>query len=142
MQNLKPQLMKKFQFLMMPLLYIGAISLLMMSGCKEDEDPAREKYLGVYTVVETCGSGNDSYEIVITESGSNENAIVIANVYNFGVSASATVDGNSLNIASQNFGVATLSGTGQLNGNILTLNFVVSVAGAGNDNCTATCTRK
>ncbi|MCB0581423.1 MAG: hypothetical protein KDD10_19190 [Phaeodactylibacter sp.] len=119
----------------------AAILVLSAFGCKKDEELARIKFLGAYSVVETCGSGNDSYEIIIIESGSSDNAIVINNLYDFGESVSATVSGNSVTIPSQLLSGITYSGNGTISGSTLTINFTVSDS-VDSDNCNAICTRK
>lgn len=116
--------------------------VLTASGCSKDKEDARDKFLGAYTVVETCGSGNDSYEITIIASGSDGNAVNVFNLYDSGLSMSATVNGNNITIPSQVFSGATVSGSGSLSGNIVTINFTISFPLVGNDNCVAICTRK
>jgi len=119
------------------LLFAGA---LFVSGCSEDE-PDRDKFLGAYSVVETCGSGNDSYEIAIISSGTDESAVIVQNLYNAGAQISASVSGNNISIPNQTTGGITYTGSGTISGNILTLNFTVS-AGTNSDNCNADATRK
>lgn len=111
------------------------------AGCKKDKTPDRDKFLGAYTVVETCGSGNDAYDITILESGTADNAIIIANLYDSATQLSATVSGNNLTIASQLTSAVTWSGNGSINGNTLSINFALAAAGVS-DNCTAVCSRK
>ena len=123
----------------LPLFILGIV--LATASCKKDETPDRDKFLGAYTVVETCGSGNDSYDITIIESGTAENAVIIVNLYDFGAQISATVSGNNITIPSSTTGGITYSGNGTISGNTLTVTFTVS-DGSASDNCTATCTRK
>ncbi|MEO1513393.1 MAG: hypothetical protein AAFV95_00215 [Bacteroidota bacterium] len=122
-----------FTFCVLGLLVLG-------TSCSKD-DPARDKFLGAYSVVETCGGGNDTYEIVIIESGTGDNAVVLNNLYGGGASLSATVDGNRINIDTQVQGGVTYNGSGTIDDNILTINFTVSALGQS-DNCNAVCTRK
>ncbi|MBN2613454.1 MAG: hypothetical protein JXB00_18005 [Bacteroidales bacterium] len=122
------------------LLVAGTINLL--TSCDKDEDPpARDQFLGVFTVVESCGSGNDTYEIIILESGTNANAIIINNLYDWEESASASISGNNVTIPSQLLDGITFSGSGSISGNTLTINLSVST-GDASDNCNLICTRK
>jgi len=130
---------KSIRFLYLPILLLGV--LLTTSNCKKDETPDRDKFLGAFSVVETCGSGNDSYDVTIIESGAADNAIIFINLYNLSAQASATVDGNNITIPSQLLAGITYSGSGSISGNILTINFTVS-AGGQTDNCVVVCTRK
>ncbi|MFN0214260.1 MAG: hypothetical protein ACKVT2_08390 [Saprospiraceae bacterium] len=133
--------MKKFtnQFVICAILLTGLVFI--ASSCKKDKTPDRDKFLGAYSVVETCGSGNDTYDLTILESGTSENAIIVANLYGSGTQLSATVSGSNVTIASQVALGITWSGSGSISGNTLTISFMVSAGGAS-DNCTALCTRK
>ena len=114
--------------------------LFSVTSCKEVV-PDRDQFLGAFAAIETCGAGNDTYDITIIESGTADNAVVVINLYDWGEQASATVSGNTLTIPSQLLDGITFSGTGTIADNILTINFTVSDAIAS-DNCNAICTRK
>ncbi len=117
-------------------------SLIVLSGCKKDDDGAdRSDFVATYSVIETCGAGNDSYDITITESSTSDDGILIANLYDWDETATATVDGDNLTIPSQLLDGLTFSGTGTLDGNELTINFQVAF-GPDSDNCSAACTKK
>lgn len=121
------------------ILLLAVISI--TTSCKKDDMPDRDKFLGAYSVVETCGGGNDAYDLTIIESGSSEDAIVVANFYNWGGQLSATVDGNNITIPSQLNDGLTFSGSGTISDNTLTINFMVS-DGTNSDTCNAICTRR
>jgi len=111
-------------------------------SCEEKEDPpARDKFLGIYTVVESCGSGNDSYEITIIESGSAENAVVVFNLYDWDENATASIDGNKINIPSQVLDGMNFIGSGTLSENTLSISLTVSANGQS-DNCNLICSQK
>lgn len=128
------------------LFMVLAALLVLTPGCKEDEpEPDRDKFLGAFSVVETCGSGNDSYDLTVIESGSGENAVIVINLYNVGAQISGTVSGNSMTIANQLVNGITYSGTGTISENTLTINFSVSGTVQGQtltDNCNSVCTRR
>lgn len=107
----------------------------------ECETEDRAKFLGAYSVSESCDSGNYTYEMNINTSGSGIRNIVMG----FGgYSLSATVNGNSLTIANQTVNIQgnsfTFSGSGQISGSILTVSYTLS-AGTESDSCTATATK-
>jgi len=125
--------------------YITLIAVLFIAiitpSCEKDKVSTRDNFLGAYSVVETCGGGNDSYNLTIITSGSSENAVVVDNLYNADDQISGIIDGNSLSILSQQGDQLTYSGTGTLSDKTLTINFTISNS-TNSDNCIATCTRK
>lgn len=105
------------------------------------ETETRTKFLGVYNFSETCNpSGSYSYLIVIDTSSVAINKINIFNLYNQGLMVSATISGTSITIASQPFFVGTISGTGSLNANTISLTYTFS-DGINTDNCSGTGTK-
>jgi len=123
------------------LLFLVLSVALLFPACKKDEIPDRDKFLGVFSVIETCGNGNDTYDLTISESGSSENAVVVVNLYDWEESMSATVSGNVITIPSQLSDGLTFSGSGTITDNTLTINFTVSNA-TNSDNCNSICNRK
>lgn len=105
----------------------------------------RSKFIASYSVQESCTVGNYNYNMTINSSATGIDKIVINNFYGVGAAVTASVSGSSITIPSQTVtvqGVAvTFSGSGQLNGNILTLSYIASI-GADSDSCTATCTKQ
>lgn len=134
--------MQRTLFLKVILGCLIGMGFLMNSGCKDEPlIPDRDKFLGVFTVIETCGNGNDGYELTIIESGADESAVVILNLYDFGESLSATVTNSMINIPSQLVDGLTFSGQGSISDDALTLNFNVT-NGIDSDNCNSICNRK
>ncbi len=104
------------------------------------ETESRTKFLGVYSFTENCSpSGSKAYLLAIDTSSSAVNKINIFNIYNQGITVSATVSGATLTIASQAFGSNTISGSGTL-GSTLSLTYAVNISGT-NDNCSGTGTK-
>ena len=105
----------------------------------------RAKFLSTYNVNETCPSGNFSYQSTITTSSTGINRVIINNFAGFGVSATASVTGSSITIGTQQVDIqgnaATISGSGQLSGSILTISYTIS-AGGSSESCTLTCTKQ
>ena len=133
--------MKKF------ILPFGLLLLAMLTiapGCKKDTDD-REKFLATYNVVESCNSGNYNFEMAITTSETADNAVLISNFGDSGVSASATVSGNNITIPQQTVTVAgiafSFSGSGTLNGSSLSITYNYNIGGQGGT-CVMTCTKK
>ncbi len=101
----------------------------------------RAQFVGTYSVIETCGTGNDAYDIAISESSTADNAIIINNLFNWGENISATISQNSLDIPNQIADGVTFVGSGNLDGDVLTFTFTVASNGQS-DNCQSTATRK
>lgn len=107
----------------------------------------RTKFLGTYTVNEACASGNYNYTFTSTSSSAGVTRILLNNFAAVdGSTVSATVSGTSLNIAQQNFTVSGqnwgIVGSGQLNGNLLTITYTLTFPDNSTDGCTATCTKQ
>jgi hypothetical protein len=106
----------------------------------------RTKFVGTYTVNESCSSGNYNYSMTIAEASSNQVTVTLTNLGNFqNTVLSGTVSGDALTIASQTVtidGTAVgFSGQGTISGSTLTIIYVASVGGTP-DNCTATCIKQ
>ncbi len=119
----------------------------MVAGCKkDDETPTRDNFIAVYNVIESCTSGNYDYTITIQASSVNADEVILSNFGDFGSGLiKGTVNGTSLTIPNQTIdisGVAlTVSGSGSLNNNILTVTYTYSSDGFS-DSCSATCTKQ
>ena len=121
---------------------IALLSVCLISlHCSKEEVRENVKFLGAYTMAETCGLSDDTYDLVIWESGRDAQSIIIYNLYNWGEIASATVSGNTLTIEEQILDGNSFSGTGTLNVDALEINFDVSL-GTESDSCNATGVRK
>jgi hypothetical protein len=103
---------------------------------------ARDKFLGTYQVTEACTSGDYSYSIIITESSTSIDAIVIGNFGNFSTTVNLVATVNSSSDISFQYtqdGV-TFAGGGTLTGNTMTLTYQAS--GGFTDSCTMTCLKQ
>jgi hypothetical protein len=116
-------------------------------ACKKEDDspvPAGiDGFVGTYLCKEVCTSnGSSSYQVKITKS-SNASEVYLYNFYNAGTSKYiyGQVDGNTLEIPLQNYSSFTLSGSGNLNGNVINLSCSVD-DGTILDSCSATLTRQ
>lgn len=129
------------------------IMVMMVSACvpDEEEEPTptddRDKFVhgNGWSCAETSSmNGNSTFTVHINKSSSNADQVVIENFYGLGfpVKATATVNGNSLTIASQQLSGNTVQGSGnyQANGTV-TMNYTVNT-GSGIDTCSATLTKK
>lgn len=106
----------------------------------------RSKFLASYNVSESCNiTGNFNYTISINTSATGVTKVVISNFYGVGATVTGDVNGTSVTIPSQLVNVNSIgynfSGSGQVNGNILTLSYT-AVVGADSETCTATCTKQ
>jgi len=127
-------------------------SLVLFSSCGKDDDgggdaSTRDNFVAVYDGAENCDGATDTYVVTIT-AGSDDDALVINNLYGTGVSGlTATVDGNTMEIEKQEFesygGVSSdIEATGTLAGEVLTITFTISATGLGSETCTTVCTKQ
>lgn len=136
--------MKKLAFPFLSMLLALAI---LAPGCKKDKEADREKFLGVYSVVENCPSvPTGNYDITIASSASAENAVVITNFGNFaGISVTGNVSGNGLTIPQQTVTVlgnaVGISGSGTINGLSLAITYTYN-SGSFGETCSMNCTKK
>lgn len=116
------------------------------SGYEGDACETRQttKFVGNFNLTEVCTSGSDAYQCNIIESSSTVTSISFSNLYNSGISVTATVaaNGTDFTIESQTFGAGTITGSGSINaaGTQVTVSYTVSVGGAS-DTCAATLDR-
>lgn len=146
----KPYHMKQFHFALILVLSLSAV----LTSCKKD-DPCdnvvcsnggtcndgtcacatgyegttcatevRAKFIGTYTGTFACPGNNFTVNMTINPSAQGVTSVVFSDGADTWV---GTVSGSSVNIATQTItGGTTISGTGQLAGNILTLNLNLS----------------
>jgi hypothetical protein len=128
------------------LLIVPAIILLTITiGCEDDPPPERDKFIGSYSVVETCCSGDYGYDITIQASASGENRVTIYNLWELDQSLTGIVTGSSLGIPDQDLDGFSFNAEGNLSGNKLTLSYTVIYEIEGQeqiDICIAICTRQ
>lgn len=106
----------------------------------------RTKFIGTYTVNESCSSGNYNYSMSIAEASANKMTVTITNLGNFQSNVlNATVSGDAITIPAQTLTIqgnaVAFSGQGTISGSTLTVIYVASVGGTP-DNCTATCIKQ
>ncbi len=101
---------------------------------------AREKFLGTYTVNETCNSGTFNYTLTVSTSTAGDEFIILNNLYYSEAAVKATVNGSNINFNDTQGGI-NYSGTGSISGTTLTLIYTASANGL-TDDCTATCIKQ
>lgn len=133
--------MKPYFTLKTPLILLFLVSLFLGIGCKKDDPPARDKFLGSYQVNENCTTGTYSYSLSIVESASSLEGVIIQNFGNFQstINVNAIVSGDNLTFNATQDGV-TITGSGSINGNTLTI--IYQAAGSFEDSCTSTCIKQ
>ena len=104
-----------------------------LSSCKKDV-PDRDQFIGTFQGTSSCDPGN-TLILIITASPLGSDAIVLTD--QDGDSVNATVSGKNLSIPLQVVNRESISGSGSISGNTLTLVFK-----SGTDSCTATLQKK
>jgi hypothetical protein len=129
-------------------MFLFTLSLIITSCSKDDNNDARDNFLGTYGVNETftltvtsvAVTGTDTYDIIIAKSTTKANVILISNFANLYETAEATVSGNTFAINSQTVddqsSVAGLSGSGSLSGTSLTISYILDGYWSGSCTCT------
>ena len=110
----------------------------------------REKFIGSYTAIETCGNGTDSYTFTIAQSSAGDNKVIIGNLFDLnseeGITNSSipgTIDGSTITIDSEldSASGVVFDGSGTLTDDKLDLSF--AVAGVVDpDNCSVNATKQ
>jgi hypothetical protein len=92
--------------------------------------------------IDVCTSGNYNYNATVSASSTEITKILMTNFGGFGSSVvvNATVSGSSFTIPSQVFGAVTISGSGTLSSDNLTINvsYTANDTGGGSDVCQGT----
>lgn len=102
----------------------------------------RDAFIGTYNnSVDGCEAGS-SFDMTISAATESTSTISFSNFGGFGYSIKATVIGNNITLISGSLGTGTilLSGTGSLNGNILTILYTYE-DDFGTETCQITATK-
>ncbi len=106
--------------------------------------PARDKFLGAYNCQEVCGPDNYTYNMTVVTSSTGDLKIIFQDFGDFvtSIDATATVSGDNVTIDAATYGTVSLTGSGTLNGNVLTITYTVTDLSTGDDlTCTITATK-
>ncbi len=95
------------------------------NGCKKEEINPRKDFIGSYQINSDNCRGS-AYSLTILESGQQIEKIIIKNLNNVsGLSLTAVITGSSFVVDNTSYNGQAITGTGQLNGNVLTINYTV-----------------
>jgi hypothetical protein len=128
-------------------IFISTLFILFFSCKKESVELDRVKFIGVYSVNESCPNGASNYEIIITNSSESDNAVLLTNFGGLaGLTVKAIVNGSNIILPNQTIAFNGLSiiingGSGSINGLILNLNYGFSI-GIDSQNCSMSCNKK
>ena len=102
----------------------------------------QDRYVGSYSAIDVCSSGTYNYNATVTASSTDLTKVLMTNFGGFGSSVvvNATVDGSSFTVPSQTFGSVSISGSGTLASDGLTINvtYTANDTGGGSDQCSGT----
>ncbi len=107
--------------------------------------PARDKFIAAYSCQEVCGPDNYTYNMTIVSSNSGALKVIIQNLGDFStqVDALATVNGSNITIDAASYNNVSFTGSGSLNGNVLTLTYTATDNASGQSiTCTITGTKQ
>lgn len=104
---------------------------------KTDDGSCKYKtdlFIGKFAGTETCNDGSSvNEELVISRAEASEDRIIFQAMTRFAISPYAIVNGNDLTIPSQTVSSAlisvNISGSGRIDGNQLTVSYVLTEAG-------------
>ena len=128
---------------------IFALTLLLASvtsflSCEKPDD--RDNFVGSYrTDLKYIISGTEytgTYTMTITKSSTNKSDIIMDNISSLQESARATVNGNAILIPQQTIANLGISGSGTLNGNVLTFSTMETETGGLPINVNHTATKQ
>lgn len=105
---------------------------------------ARDQFIGTYSCQEQCGPDNYFYSLAIVTSNTGSNKVIIQNLGDFvtQVNAVATIDGDNITIDAATYNNLSITGSGSLNGNVLTLFYTATDLSSGqNISCNITATK-
>ena len=131
----------------------GAVAAsLTLGGCQQTADDEFEVLpnqlvRGDWVGKENCGgavSGN--YHVLITNTSMEDNAVLINNIYDYGIQAKATVSGTTFTIPAQKVETAgqdewEITGSGSVEDNAITFTFKLTEDGEVVDECSWTGTK-
>ncbi len=106
--------------------------------------PARDKFLGAYNCQEVCGPDSYIYSMSVTASATGDLKVILQNLGDFQtqVDAVATVNGENITIDVASYNNVTFTGSGSINGNVLTLTYTATDNASGQTvTCTVTATK-
>jgi hypothetical protein len=110
--------------------------LFLTMGCKKDEAPDRDKFLGTFrSVSDNCRT--TSYQVTITASSQATEKMILTNLNNVSsLSLVANVSGSSFTFEPTTLNNQTITGNGTISGNVLNINYAVQ-QGTTSFTCTA-----
>ena len=117
------------------------------ASCEKDKDNDRDAFLASYSVIESCSaSGNTQYNMTISPSTASEEEVIVSNYGGVpGAVVKAKISGTTMSIPNQTLNINNVSviintGTGALNGTLLTVTYSYSI-GTDSESCSMTSTK-
>ena len=118
----------------------------LFSSCTKEEKDVRNDYVGSYrNNFEYTENGQvitGTYTLTIVKSSTNANDILLNNINGWGEAVRATVNGNAMTIPQQTIMDVGISGSGTLNGNVLSFSTMHTRTGGTPVNVLQTATKQ
>lgn len=109
-------------------------------SCDKDESDPRDAFVGSWRVKENCSQYEYTYNMTITKSTSDGQAILASNFSGASDIVTVKVSGNTFTIPQQTVNGVGLSGSGTINGTNLTMSYLIT-GSSSNANCSASATK-
>ncbi len=122
-------------------LLLSATLLVVFAGCKDDEEVNKADFIGTYSVIELCNGNNASYTLTIGDVVDSDNQVTVTNLWDWEETINATISDNVLTIPAQLSDGITFTGSGELTGSTLVINYT-AVDNLDTETCMATATRQ
>ena len=95
------------------------------NNCETEE---RSVFIGTFSVTDACNVGTFDYQIILSGSTDNILGVSILNIGDLNLTVGATTDGNSISISEQTVDGYTISGSGDIENEELSISYTLTNA--------------
>ena len=122
-------------------LLLSATLLVVFAGCNDDEEVNKADFIGSYSVTDLCNGNTVNYTLTIGDVADSDNQVTVTNLWEWEETINATINDNILTIPAQLADEVTFTGSGELTGTTLVINYT-AVDVLETQTCVATATRQ